>query len=85
MISVVAVGLVALAALFLFRWQSLIRVIKVVVLLLAVASTVLIAETAHFGGLIRHSEISNPVTLQDGNESNLENGDNGNTDEKKDD
>jgi uncharacterized membrane protein len=73
MISIVVAGLAALAALFSFRWQIATRVFKVVVLLLAITSGGLMAQTAHLGGQIRHTEIRNSVAFQNGNESGRQN------------
>jgi len=64
MISIAAAGLMALAALFSFRWQIAARVFKVVVVLLAITSGGLLAQTAHLGGQIRHTEIRSSVALQ---------------------
>ncbi len=64
MISIAAAGLLALTALFLFRWQAASRVFKIVVLLLSITAGVLMAQTAHLGGQIRHTEIRNGVALQ---------------------
>ena len=85
MISVAAAGLFALAALFSFRWQVATRVFKMVVLLLAVTSGGLMAQTAHLGGQIRHTEIRNGVALQNGNNASGENEVNANQQQKKDD
>lgn len=73
MISIASAGLMALAALFSVRWQIATRVLKVVVLLLAVASGGLMAQTAHLGGQIRHTEIRSGATMQNSNESGGEN------------
>ena len=64
MIFIAAAGLMALAALFSFRWQIAARVFKVVVAVLAITSGGLMAQTAHLGGQIRHTEIRNSVALQ---------------------
>lgn len=64
MISIIAAGLLALVALFSFRWQTASRVFKTVVLLFAIISGALMAQTAHLGGQIRHTEIRNGVVLQ---------------------
>jgi uncharacterized membrane protein len=64
MISISVAGLFALAALFSFRWQVTSRALKIVVLLLAVACSGLMAQTAHLGGQIRHTEIRNGVAVQ---------------------
>jgi uncharacterized membrane protein len=68
MISMAATGLVALAGLFSFRRQVASRVFKTLVLLLAITSGGLMAQTAHLGGQIRHTEITNGLTVQNGNE-----------------
>ena len=70
MIAIAAAGLLALSALFSSRWQPAARVFKVVVLLLALTSGGLMAQTAHLGGQIRHSEIRSGLALQKGNENN---------------
>lgn len=85
MISIAAAGLFALAALFSFRWQVATRVFKMVVLLLAVTSGGLMAQTAHLGGQIRHTEIRNGVALQNGNNASGENEVNANQQQKKND
>jgi uncharacterized membrane protein len=69
MISIAAAGFAALAALFSFRWQIATRVFRLVVLLLAITSGVLMAQTAHLGGQIRHTEIRSGVAFQNGNEN----------------
>ena len=85
MISVAAAGLLALAALFSFRWRVTSLVFKVVVLLLAITSSGLMAQTAHLGGQIRHTEIRNGVALQNGNEANSGNESNFSQQQEKDD
>ena len=77
MVSISAAGLLALTALFSFRWQVASHVFKMVVLLLAITSAGLMAQTAHLGGQIRHTEIRNGVALQNGNEAGGENKSNG--------
>ena len=62
MISIAAGALLALAALFAFRWQAASRILKMVILMLALASGGLMAQTAHLGGQIRHTEIRNGYT-----------------------
>lgn len=66
MISICAAGLTALAALLTFTWQKTFRISKVVVLLLALVASGLMIQTAHLGGQIRHSEIRNGFTVQNG-------------------
>ena len=73
MISIIVAGLAALAALFSLRWQVASRIFKIAVLLLAIVSGGLMAQTAHMGGQIRHTEIRNGVALQNGNENSGEN------------
>jgi len=70
MMSIAAAGLVALAALVSFRWQIAARVFKVAVVLLAITSGGLMAQTAHLGGQIRHTEIRSGVALQNNSEDN---------------
>ena len=77
MVSISAAGLLALAALFSFRWQVASHVFKMVVFLFAITSAGLMAQTAHLGGQIRHTEIRNGVVLQNGNEAGGENKSNG--------
>jgi uncharacterized membrane protein len=69
MISIAAAGLLAIAALFSLRRLVAARILKVVVLLLAITSGGLMAQTAHLGGQIRHTEISNTVAASNGNEA----------------
>jgi len=69
MISITVAGLLALAALFAVRWQIAPRVFKVIVLLLAITSGGLMAQTAHLGGQIRHTEIRSGVAVQNSNEN----------------
>ncbi|RYY43686.1 MAG: hypothetical protein EOO06_19340 [Chitinophagaceae bacterium] len=85
MISIAAAGFAALAALFSFRWQIVTRVLKVVVLLLAITSGGLMAQTAHLGGQIRHTEIRTGVAVQNGNENGGENEGNAGQQQQKDD
>ena len=64
LISIAAGGAVALAALFFSRWLRAARFLKVGVLLFAIVSGVLMVQTAHLGGQIRHTEIRSNVSLQ---------------------
>lgn len=77
MISIIVAGLAALAGLFLMRKNSATRMLKVVVLLLAISSGGLLAQTAHLGGQIRHTEIRSGSIVQGGqdNEVGLQNAD----------
>ena len=85
MISIAVAGLAALTALFSFRRQIATRVSKVVVLLLAIASGGLMAQTAHLGGQIRHTEIRNSVAFQNGNENGGQNEGNAGQQQEEDD
>lgn len=69
MISVVAAGAAALFAFFSFKWMAIAKVSKVLVLILSLTTGGLMAQTAHLGGQIRHSEIRSGATVQDGNEN----------------
>ena len=85
MISIAAAGLVALAALFSFRWQIAARLFKVVVVLLAITSGGLMAQTAHLGGQIRHTEIRSVVAKQNNSEPAGNSEDNARQQQKGDD
>jgi len=76
MISIAVAGLAALTALFSFKWKVASNVFKIAVLVLAVVSGGLMAQTAHLGGQIRHTEIRNGVAFQnkEGNNANEDNG-----------
>jgi uncharacterized membrane protein len=65
MISVSVAGFFALAALLSFRWIRISHVLRFVVLLLALVSGGLMAQTAHLGGQIRHTEIRDGFVLQE--------------------
>lgn len=66
MISIVVAGLGALAGLFMLNRRSVTPIFKVVILLLAISSVGLLAQTAHLGGQIRHTEIRSGSLAQDG-------------------
>jgi uncharacterized membrane protein len=82
MISIVAAGIAALFAFFSFKWMAVARVSKVFVLILSLVTGGLMAQTAHLGGQIRHSEIRSGATVQNGNENGNENASQLNTQEK---
>ena len=69
MIAIAATGVLSLAALYFFRWVVASHILKATVLLLAVTSGGLMAQTALLGGQIRHSEISSAVAAQGTNEA----------------
>jgi small-conductance mechanosensitive channel len=85
MISISATGLLALAALFSFKWLAATRALKTIVLLFAVTSGGLMVQTAHLGGQIRHTEIRGDVVMQNGDENIEENKDRIQSKKEKDD
>lgn len=85
MISIAAAGAAALVALFSFRWQIAPRVLKVIVLVLGITSGGLMAQTAHLGGQIRHTEIRSGVAMRNVNENSGENPGNASQQQEKDD
>ena len=84
-ISIAIAGVGALAALLSFKWQRATSIFKITVLLLALTSGGLMAQTAHLGGQIRHSEIRNGVALQNENEGGGANESTGSERQEKDD
>jgi uncharacterized membrane protein len=68
MISIIAAGVAALLAFFSFKRIAISRISKMVVLVLSIATGGLMAQTAHLGGQIRHSEIRSGAVVQNGNE-----------------
>ena len=72
MVSVALSGLMALAALVISRWQIAPRFLRTIVLLFAIVSGALMAQTAHLGGQIRHTEITNGLARQNEGEGNSE-------------
>ncbi len=68
MIAISAAGLAALAALLSIKRQAASRIGKILVLLLTITSGVLMVQTAHLGGQIRHPEITAGFTAQNNNE-----------------
>lgn len=85
MISISIAGVMALAALFAFKRQTLAKTFKGLVLLLAITSGGLMAQTAHLGGQIRHTEIRNAAAVQNGSENGGGNEGNTGQQQKKDD
>jgi uncharacterized membrane protein len=71
MISVAVGGMLALAALFTFRWALIARVLSLVVLVSTIFTAGLMVQTAHLGGKIRHTELGNTASIQ--NEGGKEN------------
>lgn len=68
MISISVAAIAALAALFSFKWQNANRLFRVIVLMLAIVSGSLMVQTAHLGGQIRHTEITNSAALENAND-----------------
>lgn len=82
-LAIAAAGLAALVALFSFNRQAIARVLKGVVLALALISGGFMAQTAHLGGQIRHTEIRSGAPAQNNPENAGEK--EGNSGEKDDD
>ncbi|MBS1744451.1 MAG: hypothetical protein JST81_15590 [Bacteroidetes bacterium] len=58
MVSISIAGLVALAALLLSRYEKA-RMFKPVLIIIGCVTSGILVQTAHFGGQIRHTEITN--------------------------
>ncbi len=84
MLSIAVAGLAALTALFSFKWKIASKVFKMMLLVLAVVSGGLMAQTAHLGGQIRHTEIRNGVAFQN-SEVDINGNENNHSEEKDDD
>ena len=84
MISIAVAGLLAVTALFALRWQIASRICKNAVLVSAFVSFGLMAQTAHLGGQIRHTEMSSGNVIQNVNEANNENNSYSNHNKQKD-
>ncbi|NOT51103.1 MAG: hypothetical protein HOP10_07475 [Chitinophagaceae bacterium] len=71
LLVIIVTGVVALTGLFFRKKAGLTKLILGIALVLSLASFGTMAQTAHLGGLIRHSELQNgsPVNEQDENES----------------
>ncbi len=72
LIIISIMGGLALIGLFIRNKASMTRVLFSGLVLLSLASFVTMAQTAHLGGLIRHSEIQNGATANEGKEENEE-------------
>lgn len=72
LIIISIMGGLALVGLFIRNKASMTRVLFSGLVLLSLASFVTMAQTAHLGGLIRHSEIQNGATANEGKEENEE-------------
>ena len=78
MISISMAGVAALAALLVYKRKAIANVFKLAVLLLAIASGVLMIQTAHQGGSIRHTEMNGNLpaqTLEQGGDVQADNDD----------
>ena len=62
LIVIIITGTIALAALLLKKNAMVARVLLIAVIILSLVSFGTMAQTAHLGGLIRHSEIGNGPT-----------------------
>lgn len=72
LIIISIMGGLALVGLFVRNKASMIRVLFSGLVLLSLGSFVTMAQTAHLGGLIRHTEIQNGATSNEGKEENEE-------------
>lgn len=57
MIVIAITGVLSLVGLLFYKRTSFAKAARLIVLLLAVASAALMAQTAHLGGQIRHTEM----------------------------
>lgn len=72
LIIISIMGGLALIGLFIRNKASMTRILFSGLVLLSLGSFVTMAQTAHLGGLIRHSEIQNGATANEGKEENEE-------------
>lgn len=79
LVIIIITGVMALAGLFTRKKESLSRIVLMAVVLLSLASFGTMAQTAHLGGLIRHSELQNAPATGSGEQNNNDKDD----DEKK--
>jgi hypothetical protein len=70
MLSIAGAGLLALAAIFLNRLKSAGKIFRLLILAVSLLAGGLMVQTAHLGGLVRHSEIRSEITQQKGDEVN---------------
>lgn len=81
LIVIIITGLLSLAGMLFTRGGQFAKGIRIVVLLLAVSSAAVLAQTAHLGGQVRHSEIRPDYVATGSNEDNRQQ----NRDETEDD
>lgn len=75
-------GIASLVALFLTKYLQAVKIIKYAVLLFAFGSAITMAQTAHLGGQIRHTEIRSDFTTA-ALDSEKQNGENTGTEAKQ--
>lgn len=71
MLAIAAAGLLAIVALVVSSRQVVARVFRVMVLVLALVSGSLMAQTAHLGGQIRHTEIRSGAAATNATENGV--------------
>jgi uncharacterized membrane protein len=84
LIVIAVSGVVAIAGLFLRKKASMAKAVFILCLLLSLASFGTMAQTAHLGGLIRHSEIQNGAVSAGADEKEDDEEDKKNTNALKD-
>jgi uncharacterized membrane protein len=75
MVIIIITGIVALAGLFLKRIASVARLVLIATLVLSFVSFAAMAQTAHLGGLVRHSELQNGAVANGSSENEKATGD----------
>jgi uncharacterized membrane protein len=66
-------AVISLAALFLYKYFQAVRILKYAVLLFSFGSAITLAQTAHLGGQIRHTEIQSTFASTANDKENAEN------------
>jgi uncharacterized membrane protein len=66
-------AVISLAALFLYKYFQAVRILKYAVLLFSFGSAITLAQTAHLGGQIRHTEIQSAFSSANNEKKNAEN------------
>jgi len=85
LIIIIITGVVALVAFVLKKKQSLLKPALILCVILSFVSFGVMAQTAHLGGQIRHSEIRSGAVVTDESENGNNEPDKKNKDEKDDD
>ncbi len=70
LIVIIATGVMALAGLLVRKKASLLKGLLILTVLLSLASFVTMAQTAHLGGLIRHTELQGGISTGTGEKGN---------------